>query len=114
MAYIVSKNVRTHSYRIQDGGKTLTLITILGGAGVADKKTLVAPEGVITNVGDKDLELLKNCPEFKRHLDDGLVKIITNANDKDKVAKDLKANDKSAPLKESDLSKISTSKEIKE
>ena len=114
MAYIVSKNTRNHSYRIQDGGKTLKFITILGGAGIADKKTLVAPEGVITNVNDKDLELLKNCQEFNRHLEGGLVKIISNANDKDKAAKDLKSNDKATPLKEADLSEISTSKEIKE
>lgn len=51
-------------------------ILIKGGAHVADKKTLVMPNGVVTEVSKDDLELLITNPCFKTHLEGGFVKIV--------------------------------------
>lgn len=55
-------------------------ILIKGGANVADKKTLITPNGASTEVSDKDLELLKTNPSFKRHLEKGFIKIVETDN----------------------------------
>ena len=115
MAHIVSKNNKTHSYRIYDeNGRTAKLITVKGGSGIADKKTLIAPSGVITNISDSDLVLLRASEEFQRHLKGGLIAIIGNKNDKEKVVKDLQENTKSSQLKEADVKKMTTATEVKE
>jgi hypothetical protein len=55
-------------------------ILIKGGANVADKKTLVTPNGASTEVSDEELALLKENPSFKRHLERGFVKIVETDN----------------------------------
>lgn len=55
-------------------------ILIKGGANVADKKTLVTPNGASTEVSDEELALLKENPSFKRHLERGFVRIVETDN----------------------------------
>lgn len=115
MAHIVSKNSKSHSYRIYDeNGRTAKFILVNGGSGITDRKTLIAPSGVITNISDSDLELLKKSDEFQRHQKGGLVTIISNKNDKEKASKDLKENGKSSQLDEKELQSLSNAKQVKE
>lgn len=55
-------------------------ILIKGGANVADKKTLVTPNGVSTEVSDDDLAMLSKNPSFKRHLERGFLRIVETEN----------------------------------
>lgn len=50
-------------------------VTIKGGSGVADKRTLVTPLGVVTQVTTAQLKMLKANPLFKDHLENGFVTI---------------------------------------
>lgn len=50
-------------------------VTIFGGAGVADKYTLRTPEGVVTEVSDEDLALIREMDAFKRLEKAGKLKI---------------------------------------
>lgn len=51
-------------------------ILIKGGANVADKKTLLTPNGASTEVSEDELALLKENPSFKRHMERGYIKIV--------------------------------------
>lgn len=65
-------------------------VSINGGGGVADKKTLITPLGVVTPVTDKQAALLKTIPLFKEHLEAGHVKILdTDPRDPDTPAGDM-------------------------
>lgn len=74
-------------------------VLVQGGAGVANKRNLITPLGVVTSVEDDDAAFLENHPTFKVHKAKGFVRILNNKpEDADAVAADLKGNDPSAPL----------------
>lgn len=93
----------------EDGGGDLKTIkrkvTVRGGANVANKKTLVTPLGVPTEVSEDDLAFLKAHPEFQRHLKGGFVTISSKNHDPEKVVSDMKGPDESAPLTPADFQK---------
>lgn len=75
-------------------------ILIKGGANVADKKTLVTPSGVSTEVSREDLDLLMRNPSFKRHLERGFLRIVETESKykaQDEAEK-MEKKDKSAQL----------------
>ena len=84
-------------YRRTENGVFVTekVISINGGANCANK-VFVTPEAVATKVTDDELELLKQNPEFRRHLDAGFLKITKIT--KQENNKDMQTEDKSAPL----------------
>lgn len=81
MPYIISSMTGDNRYAFYEktSGNVLRVkkeILIKGGANVSDKKTLLTPNGVATEVSDSDLELLKSNLAFKAHLERGFIKII--------------------------------------
>lgn len=69
-------------------------IIIAGGAHVASKN-LITTDGVVTQITDKQAEMLKEHPVFKRHQERGFVKIHRGHN---ADTKGLEDKDASAPL----------------
>jgi hypothetical protein len=77
------------------GGKQIPLgkISVKGGAGVADKKTLLTPQGVATPVSAEELKGLKLNPVFLAHEKKGLLKTLADLpRNPDKAAKDMEAD----------------------
>lgn len=83
-------------YRTTDAGVTVAYktISIKGGANCLDKKLYATPNSVVTKVSDEDYEILKNHPEFIRHMQNGFIKvtkIMKEENNKGLVAEDASA-----------------------
>lgn len=107
MPYIVSKlasGVNYATYRKQArGGKPIPVGTILvkGGADVVDKRTLIMPGGVVTEVRSDQVEQLRNNPIFVEQEKDGYLKVLDKKPDPDKAATSLD-KDVSAQITDSD------------
>lgn len=81
-------------------------ILIKGGANVVDRKTMVTPAGVITELNDKDYELVINSPWFKRQEKAGFVRPVEDASSADNPKKKgMKSKDKSSQKTEKDYEK---------
>lgn len=117
MKTIVSKLSNDQNYTVYKqvpGGLFVPVkkVLIKGGANVANKLTLLAPNGgVLTQVSDADYELLQKCPIFKKHIAAGFVYVSTSSSELEgekearKAEKNLKAKDKSAQLTPEDFKK---------
>jgi phage portal protein BeeE len=81
-------------------------IYLNGGANAIDKKTLVTPQGVVTELDDKDFELLKKTEFYKRQEKAGFLRVVEK--------KDEAEDPKKAGLKKGDKSKQKTEEDIKE
>jgi hypothetical protein len=84
-------------YEKTDAGVVVPVktISIKGGANCINK-LYVTPNSVATKVSDEDYELLKNHPEFVRHVKNGFIKVTKIM--KEENNKDLVKEDKSAQL----------------
>lgn len=79
-------------------------VTIGGGAGIAQKRTLYTPLGVSTEVSKDDLDFLEADANFQRHVKAGFLKVVrTGKADADVVAVDMQQRDGSAPLVPNDF-----------
>jgi hypothetical protein len=80
-------------------------ITIKGGAGVAENKHLITPKGLVTQVSDSDLALLRENPVFKRQEDRGFLKVESTKTQKniEKAISDMEGRDNSAPITPQDF-----------
>lgn len=76
-------------------------VLVKGGTGVASKH-FVTPRGVMTEVTDEQLAILKKVPAFQRHVDRKFLAIEDKAYEPEKVAADLDMADPSAPLTDAD------------
>ena len=112
MPYIISTMSQGRDYVFyesrEDKGcvvsKEVARISIKGGQGGADRKTLITPEGgVITEVSDAQLELLKTHPLFNKHLADGFVYIGGSENNAKAAVKDMEQNDAGAQMTAADM-----------
>ena len=72
-------------------------VFIEGGANIATKK-LITPKGVVTKVTEAQRELLQESESFLKHKAAGFIFVSDKPYDPDKVAKDMKPKDKSAPI----------------
>ena len=103
MPFIVSKlssGVDYAFYAKGPNGKPVPqgVISINGGAGVANKKTLVTPLGVVTPVTADELKKLRTNPAFKEHEAGGHLKVLEkDPRDADKAAADM-ARDQSGQM----------------
>lgn len=78
-------------------------IRINGGANVADRKTFVTPQGVITELSDADFDLLTHCEWYKRQEKGGFIRPVEAASDADDPKKKgMKRRDKSAQKTDKD------------
>ena len=83
-------------------------ILIKGGHGVATKQ-FVTPYGVMTEIEDSDMDLLREDYHFKNHVEKGFIKVIKKREyDVEKACKDLKDKDRSAPKTPKDFEKSDT------
>ena len=76
-------------------------VKIAGGTGVIDKR-LVTPEGVTTSITDAELEVLEQNPVFKKHVENGFIKVTKSSKTN---TKDMEKKDKSAQLTPDDFEK---------
>lgn len=108
MPYVLSKLANTQIYtQYAKGANNMNIpcahVEIKGGADVTDKN-LVTPQGVITKITDKDLDILKANKDFQKHLDRGHVKYFgTQPNIEKNV--DKMEKDNSRPLTPEDYRK---------
>lgn len=108
MHYVISKlssGVDYVTYRKTPDGQAIPIgkVTIKGGSDVADRKTLVAPEGVITEISDDQAEALKENSIFVEQMESGYLKLVkTNPVSLEKAVNGLK-KDKGAALTASDF-----------
>lgn len=77
-------------------------IFIAGQANVMTKH-MYTPRGRVTEVSDEQYSQLKNNHVFKLHKENGFITVETRNEDPEKVATDMEAADKSAPLTEEQL-----------
>lgn len=72
-------------------------VTIEGKVGVANKN-FITPRGAVTKVSDEDFKMLEKNTAFKDHVKNGFIKYEKKEASIDKVVKDMKARDVSAPI----------------
>jgi rRNA maturation endonuclease Nob1 len=80
-------------------------IYIAGKANITNKN-LLTPKGVVTEVTDAQLKDLELSEVFNIHVKNGFITVDKSKKDADKVAKDMTAKDKSAPLSEEDVPQV--------
>lgn len=74
-------------------------ITIAGGVGVADKKTLITPQGaVVTGISAEQLARLREDRVFVEHEKNGALRVTDSDEEPEVVASDLRGRDESAPI----------------
>lgn len=83
----------------QNRATKLKEILIKGKANVMDPMTLTTPTGVVTEVSDADLELLKKSSAFQRHVARGFMRVM---NEHELNTKDMQQKDNSAQLMDED------------
>ena len=84
-------------------------ISIKGGQGVVDRRTLIAPDGgVTTEISDADAALLKTHPAFKQHEKAGYGRIVGMQIAVKGAVKHMEPEDDSAQLTDDDLGDVGT------
>lgn len=78
-------------------------VVVKGGAGVANRRTIETPRGVVTIVTDEEAKFLAGNPVFVKHMKNGFVQISESNADGDEAAADMTGRDASAPLVDEDL-----------
>lgn len=81
----------------------LKKVKINGGHGRMDRKNLVTPLGVVTEVSNEDLEALNQIGAFRKHMEAGFIKVDKKKSDPEKVASDMAKKDASAQKTPSDF-----------
>lgn len=82
-------------------------IRIKGGANIAQPgiQEILTPKGVCTQITDEELSSLREHTQFKEHVRNGFLTISEVKAKVEKVIKDLKPKDRSAPIVEENLLK---------
>lgn len=80
----------------------LKRVLINGGTGVANKRTLITPYGVHTEVSDDDLAVLEQDPSFQRFKQRGFIRVEKRESRPEIVAQDMAKDTGSAPLTPAD------------
>lgn len=103
--YIYSTLTCDQAYTIYAGDgeikRVVDRVVVRGGSNVADKR-VITPRGVVTQVNEEQLEMLKSVRQFREHVEAGFLKITHVKTDPEKIAADLVSRDKSAPLVDED------------
>lgn len=89
--------------------KIVKRIHINGGANVADRKTLLTPAGVVTELTDEDYEMLIASDFYKRQNAAGFLRPVeTKAEAEEPTKKGMNKRDKSAQKTQADYEKGKT------
>lgn len=109
MNYVYSTLTCDNAYTVYEkttGGLTIPKaeVVINGGTGLANKH-LITPLGMVTNITDDELAMLKENPVFIEHVKNGflIVQEGGKAEDAEKVASDMSTDSGSSPLTEQDV-----------
>ena len=102
--YIHSTASQPMTYPIYAGGtdrpNKVKEIVIKGMANVIDPRTMATPTGVVTEVSDADLELLKKSSAFQRHVARGFMRVM----DKSELdTSEMQKRDNSAQLMDAEF-----------
>lgn len=116
MGFITSKMAAPVTYAFYTKGANrinvvTDEITVNGGAGVINKRSLETPQGVVTELTDEQIDKLKSHPVFKMHLTNGAVAILGTEKEAKKAEEDLK-KDKSSQLTPEDYEKGNSEKQV--
>lgn len=111
--YIYSTLANGQDYTIWvQGGADLKrvsrVISIKGGANVINKKTLLTPRGVVTEVTEDELEALKTIRSFNNHVSNGYITYEKHKVDAEVAAANMTSRDKSDQFVESDFENTET------
>lgn len=102
MKYIASKLSFHQSFDIMTGDRApyvcVKSIIVKGRSNVRDPKTLVMPEGVITELTDKDAEIIANDPLYKQYEANGMMKLVSSKAGARSAKNDLADKDGAAQL----------------
>lgn len=94
-------------WKLSPGGLSVAgkQVTIKGGANVADRRTIITPRGIGTQVSDEDLAFLEKDPTFLFHKQNGFITIdsVADIRDADLAASGMEGRDDSAPDVEQDF-----------
>lgn len=82
----------------------LKSVHVAGGANVQDKKTFIAPDGIIQEIPDSDWEAIKDHPWVKLQVESGFIVPYGNRKPKEDF-RDMAEKDNSAQLTEDDYKK---------
>ena len=77
--------------------KVLRSVTIKGGANVAQPKTFITPNGVLTRITQDDFDFLMKDEKFIDFMAKGFMSIISDDADVEQAARDMVKKDRSAP-----------------
>jgi hypothetical protein len=77
-------------------------VLIKGGAGVMNDR-IITPAGVRTEVSAEELVVLQQDAVFQLHQRNGYITVEESAHDPDRVASDMRADDRSRQLTEGDF-----------
>lgn len=88
----------------QTAHQIIASVFIKGGANVQDKKTFVAPDGIIQEIPDSEWEKIKDHGWVKAQIDGGFIIPYGKNKPKEKFG-DMADKDKSAQLTEGDYKK---------
>lgn len=106
--YVISTATASTDFTITERGSLVPIIkdriTINGGANVVNALRITR-NSVSTKLTDEQYEKVKEHPLFKRMVDGGFYTVSKQGSEQtqQKVAKDMKKKDKSAPLTPKDL-----------
>ena len=114
--YIASKMSAPVDYAFYSKGASgINVVTktihVYGGADVINKKTLLTPEGVVTELSDDDINMLKTHSLFIEHQKNEVVAICGSEKEAKKVAKTLE-EDKSSQITPKDYEKGNSKKDM--
>jgi hypothetical protein len=88
-------------WKLSPGGLSIAgrEVTIKGGANVADRRTILTPRGIGTQVSEEDYEFLKTDPTFIMHEKNGFITVdaVADIRDADLAAAGMAGRDDSAP-----------------
>lgn len=83
------------------GGKPM-VVKIKGGNGIANEY-IQTPKGVCTEVTSEAYEMLKTCPMFKRHVENGFIVAYEKKTETAEAMEGMEQKDGSAPLTPTDF-----------
>ena len=90
-------------YQTNENGTHIpkSVVSIKGGANLPDK-FLITPQGVVTEVDDEQVAILKQIPLFNQHVEAGFIVISEARSEVEAVVPDMVSRDESAPLTPND------------
>lgn len=100
-----------HPGREGDAPRVAKSVLIKGGAGVANRRTLETPRGVVTEVTEAEAEFLASNTVFVKHVKNGFIQVSHKNASGDEAAADMKGRDPSAPVVEQDFTEADANPE---